>query len=353
MKVIIIPIESIETRYTSEWNTFLKPQLEKYINESGLDAEIVQIDVDYVDEGTSAGAFLNFANTNIFKSNQFIKLASIIETLNDNDVVLYTDAWNPTVVQLNYMRSLMNKKFKIMGLWHAGSYDPHDFLGRHFDKNWSYEFERSLYNIYDVNFYATNFSKDLMIDNLFGKTANVNRHDIVGWPMEYLVDQLTPSPNKTDTILFPHRISPEKQPNIFKKLRSLLPNYEFVFAQETKLSKAEYHTLLKRSKIVFSASLQETLGIGFYEGALVGAIPLLPDRLSYKEMTENVKNRNLYVYPNEWTISENLADLKNLVTLIDYTMRNYNFIVEEMKLNLLPELNKYYNGTELYKRILK
>jgi hypothetical protein len=52
----------------------------------------------------------------------------------------------------------------------------------------------------------------------------------------------------------------------------------------SKLTKEEYHTLLGESKMVFSANLQETLGISCYEGAVVGAIPLVPDRLSYTEM---------------------------------------------------------------------
>ena len=42
--------------------------------------------------------------------------------------------------------------------------------------------------------------------------------------------------------------------------------------------------MLGEAKLVFSANLQETLGISWYEGALVDAIPMVPDRLSYKEM---------------------------------------------------------------------
>ena len=45
--------------------------------------------------------------------------------------------------------------------------------------------------------------------------------------------------------------------------------------------------LLMRSKVVFSANTQETLGIGCYEGTLVGALPNGTDRLSYSEMYLN------------------------------------------------------------------
>ena len=103
---------------------------------------------------------------------------------------------------------------------------------------------------------------------------------------------------KRDLILFPHRVAPEKQVEIFRDLKHQLPQYEFVVCQDQQLTKNEYHNLLGEAKLVFSANLQETLGISWYEGALVDAIPMVPDRLSYSEMAmEDFK------YPSEWTES--------------------------------------------------
>jgi hypothetical protein len=98
--------------------------------------------------------------------------------------------------------------------------------------------------------------------------------------------------------LFPHRIAPEKQVEIFRDLATHLPQYEFVVCQDQQLSKHEYHMLLGEAKMVFSANLQETLGISCYEGALVDAIPMVPDRLSYSEMYYDT-----FKYPSEWTES--------------------------------------------------
>jgi hypothetical protein len=50
--------------------------------------------------------------------------------------------------------------------------------------------------------------------------------------------------------------------------------------------------------MVFSANLQETLGISCYEGAVVDAIPMVPDRLSYTEMYYDT-----FKYPSKWTES--------------------------------------------------
>jgi hypothetical protein len=116
--------------------------------------------------------------------------------------------------------------------------------------------------------------------------------------MEYMHDALLAYKGmpKRDLILFPHRIAPEKQVEIFRDLATHLPQYEFVVCQDQQLTKNEYHNLLGEAKMVFSANLQETLGISCYEGAVVDAIPMVPDRLSYKEMYYDT-----FKYPSVWT----------------------------------------------------
>jgi len=68
--------------------------------------------------------------------------------------------------------------------------------------------------------------------------------------------------------------------------------------QDQQLTKNEYHNLLGEAKMVFSANLQETLGISCYEGAVVDAIPMVPDRLSYTEMYYDT-----FKYDSKWTES--------------------------------------------------
>jgi hypothetical protein len=95
------------------------------------------------------------------------------------------------------------------------------------------------------------------------------------------------------------------------------------------LTKNEYHNLLGEAKLVFSANLQETLGISWYEGALVDAIPMVPDRLSYSEMAFDT-----FKYPSEWT--ENYAAYEahrpDICSKIMQYMDNYE--------KFLPSLNK-------------
>ncbi len=206
------------------------------------------------------------------------------------------------------MSELLQIPVKIHALWHAGSYDPQDFLGRLVgNKPWVRHAEKSFFHAIDYNYFATDFHIEMFRDNLLETNLgtihdHVDKKKIVrtGWPMEYMESTLAPYKNmpKRDLILFPHRIAPEKQLAIFKDLAHWLPQYEFVVCQEQQLTKHEYHTLLGQAKLVFSANLQETLGISMYEGALVDAIPVVPDRLSYSEMFE--KN---FKYPSKWTES--------------------------------------------------
>jgi hypothetical protein len=171
-----------------------------------------------------------------------------------------------------------------------------------------------------------------------------------GWPMEYMDDILTPYKNmpKRDLILFPHRIAPEKQVEIFRDLKEQLPQYEFVVCQDQQLSKNEYHNLLGESKIVFSANLQETLGISCYEGALVDAIPMVPDRLSYSEMYyEGFK------YPSEWTQDWNsyIQNRERLCHHIIVTMTHYEKRIPELKKQAESLTERFFHSTILLSKL--
>jgi hypothetical protein len=206
------------------------------------------------------------------------------------------------------MSELLGIPVTTHGLWHAGSYDPQDFLGRLVgDKPWVRHAEQSFFHAFDHNYFATKFHIDMFAKNLLNANLGTmhgykESKKIVrsGWPMEYMEDTLIAYKNmpKRDLILFPHRIAPEKQIEIFRDLKEHLPQYEFVVCQEQQLTKNEYHNLLGEAKLVFSANLQETLGISWYEGAVVDAIPMVPDRLSYSEMAFDT-----FKYPSEWTES--------------------------------------------------
>jgi len=357
MTIYIVDIEAVDTRYTKQWKEYLPKQLQRATN-----SIVKVISGGETPQATTPGAFLNFGGTNVYKSKQLKIIGEMFckGEVQNGDYFLYTDAWNPTVIQLRYMAELLGIDIRIGGLWHAGSYDPHDFLGRLIgDAPWVRSAEHSMFSCYDDNFYATDFHVDMFAREIFDwneedwsgtpydANASIKR---VGWPMEYLKDALVTysGMEKKNLILFPHRIAPEKQVDIFRDLAEQLPEYEFVVCQERELTKNEYHNLLGEAKMVFSANLQETLGISWYEGTITNAIPIVPDRLSYSEMALPE-----FKYPSEWT--EDFASYRKhrgeLVNKIRNYMENYSdYLVSLDKQR--TKLNKdFFSGAALYEAI--
>ena len=350
----LIDLESVESRYTKQWKTHF-PSL---LKSKGIDVTVIEGPTD-IPAATTPGAFLNFGGTNIYKSAQLEQIAKLFceGKIKDGDYFLYTDAWNPTVIQLKYMAELLGIKLRIGGMWHAGSYDPQDFLGRLIgDASWVRKAEMSMYDCYDDNFFATKFHIDLFTYTFWDDDRDIDRqllHSIrqVGWPMEYIETDLSEYANlaKEDIILFPHRIAPEKQPEVFDYIAEQMPEYQFIKCQELNLTKPEYHTLLGRAKLVFSANLQETLGISVYEGLVVGAIPIVPDRLSYSEMwSESFK------YPSEWTTSleaakKNIANIKAYIRMQMSKNSDMQFLMHEET----KRVRKFYYADNLIKHLDK
>jgi glycosyltransferase involved in cell wall biosynthesis len=344
MTVFLVDLEAVETRYTGQWKTHV-PNL---LKETGHNVHVIDGPTD-IPGATTPGAFLNFGGTNVYKASQVEQMGRLFcnGAVHPGDHFIFTDAWHPGIINLKYMSELLGIPVTTHGLWHAGSYDPQDFLGRLVGKaKWVRHAEKSFYHAFDHNYFATEFHVKLFIDELledgypsenswyeedFAERYDSGKMVRTGWPMEYMQDTLLMYKNmpKRDLILFPHRIAPEKQVEMFRDLKHQLPQYEFVVCQDRQLTKNEYHNLLGEAKLVFSANLQETLGISWYEGAVVDAIPMVPDRLSYSEMAFDT-----FKYPSEWTDSlESYKTNKHFVVAqITEYMENYR--------QFLPHLNK-------------
>jgi hypothetical protein len=359
MNVFLIDLESVESRYTGQWKTHVPNLLHK----AGHNVRIISGPRD-IPPATTPGAFLNFGGTNIYKSNQVEQISRLFcdGSIVAGDHFVFTDAWHPGIVNLRYMSELLDIPVITHGLWHAGSYDPQDFLGRIVGKKkWVRHAEKSFFHAFNHNYFATDFHIRMFVDNLLEdgfKSENpwyeldfedyLSSGKIVrtGWPMEYMTDTLenyNTNP-KRDLILFPHRIAPEKQVEIFRDLATHLPQYEFVVCQDTQLEKHEYHKLLGRAKIVFSANLQETLGISCYEGAMVDAIPMVPDRLSYSEMYYDG-----FKYPSEWTKNWDsyLVHRQELCHHIIVTMTHYEKRLVQLRKQTQDLTNNFFTSHNL------
>ena len=363
--VFLIDLEAVETRYTGQWKAHVPSLLRK----AGHRVQVISGPED-IPSATTPGAFLNFGGTNIYKSAQVEQIGRLFcaGSVEPGSHFIFTDAWHPGIVNLKYMSELLQIPVTIHALWHAGSYDPHDFLGRLIgNAPWVRHAEKSFFHAIDHNYFATDFHIEMFVRNLLNDDGILENPWIdddldeilggncpkiirTGWPMEYTDATLTPYKNmpKRDLILFPHRIAPEKQVEIFRDLKEQLPQYEFVVCQDQQLTKNEYHNLLGESKIVFSANLQETLGISCYEGALVDAVPMVPDRLSYREMYyEGFK------YPSEWTKDWNsyLVHRQQLCHHIIVTMTHYEKRVPQLRKQTQDLTEKFFSCNTLLQNL--
>jgi hypothetical protein len=364
MNVFLIDLEAVETRYTGQWKRHVPELLQK----AGHNVNIISGPTD-IPSATTPGAFLNFGGTNIYKASQVEQMGRLFcsGSVHPGDHFIFTDAWHPGIINLKYMSELLGIPVTTHGLWHAGSYDPQDFLGRLVgNKPWVRHAEKSFFHAFDHNYFATNFHIKMFVTNLLNDYPTENpwfeedlagilheedpRFVRTGWPMEYMVDTLENycTNPKRDLILFPHRLAPEKQVEIFRDLAIHLPQYEFVVCQDTQLDKHEYHKLLGRAKIVFSANLQETLGISCYEGAVVDAIPMVPDRLSYTEMYYDT-----FKYPSKWTESFDSYTVyrPDLCNKIIQFMENYKKFVPTVHKQAKDLHEQFFSATNLLNNI--
>lgn len=343
--IYILPIEPIETRYTKQWYD----NIPKLLNGKGYN--IVTIDGVLESTVTTPGAFLNFTATNIWKNTQINEVSRLISDgkIVSGDKVLITDAWHTGILQLRYMFDLLGLDVKIHAIWHAGSYDPQDFLGRLIsNKEWTYNTERALFQAIDYNYFATEYHKNLFLNTLFidkdgnSTVSNVESKTFIsGQPHDLMVKEWSSELRvfKKNQIIFPHRLAPEKQPEIIYDLKESMKDVDFIICQEEKLTKSQYHNLINESKVMFSASLQETLGIGQFEAACYDTLPIVPNRLSY---TEIMNGYDAFIYPSDWTYNyESYKEFKNDIIdmLYDrvYNYEKYVGLIEQFKEKVVPE----------------
>jgi hypothetical protein len=295
-RVVVFALEPLDSRYTKQWLTSIPEAIDE--KQPGKDMVTLTILGEQRSTKTTDGAFLNFTDTNYWKSSQLCKFVELVDSgvIRDDDVMLFTDFWNPALIQVAYMRDLLDKDWKIHGIAHAGAYDPTDILGLKMRPEWPLEFERSLFYASDKTYFASNFHKQQFLRNLKIDPQYFDRAILSGQPHKAIIDHMKKikiPTAKSRKVIWPHRYNEDKQPLIAEDLAK---GRELMITQNHNFTKDKFYNILADSKVLFSCALHENLGISVMEGVLLDVIPLVPDRCSYKEMySEEFK------YPSMWT----------------------------------------------------
>jgi glycosyltransferase involved in cell wall biosynthesis len=350
----IVDIEPLDTRYTKQWRTWLPEIAKKHFGDTWNIINIEGNANNYTKP--QPGAFFDFFGTCSYKASQAVKIAEMFanKEVKNGDYFFFADAWNQTVHYIKYMSELSNIRVRMGGIWHAGWYDPTDILGVTFkNKDWAFSFERSLYHALDQNFYGTYHNRDLFLKTLDLENFEKNAQKCISpgvYPLEW-ISNLTNTNPKDNIVVFPHRLNYDKAPWIFDSLKENVqkthPHIKFIKTQEQNFSKEEYYEFLKKCKVIFSANRHENLGIGTFEAISSGCIPLVPNKLSYKEI---YKDPFLYDVDENFyeNFSEYLTPLSNKI--IDF-VENYN-TYKPMINSMTAEIQeKFFSGTNMFNHI--
>lgn len=307
MKILNVPIEPIEERYTIQWDRWFRKEFAETAKKENSDFRYFTILGEDTSGKISNGSFLDVCETNVYKTQQLERLIRIIKKQDPSEllVIFFQDLWFPGIVNLAYIRDGLGlENVKITGCLHAGAYDPYDFLSKKGMGVWAEHLENAIFKAVDQIYVATHFHKQLVTGARQADPAKVH---VTGFPI--FNDFVPPLPKeKENLVVFPHRLDSEKNPHLFDRLcrlKTRYPQWNFIKTKNEVSTKAEYFSLLSRAKVAVSFADQETWGIAMQEAALCGAIPVCPNRLSYKEM-----------YPKELLFE----DMEDAVQLIEDIM---------------------------------
>lgn len=281
VKLWYIPLEHLDKRYT----IMMDKQILRELKKSNIDYERV-----YGKELTKkieTGFFLDSIGTNYFKASQIMKIMELFQNkkIKDGDVFFFSDLWFPGIEAIKYVTSFLGyDNIRITGIMHAGSWTETDDV-RTYMKFWAKHTEIGWFRLADKVFLGSKHHKSEITKRK--RCRDNEKLEVTG--LAFSVDDILklakpiPWEKREDNVVFPHRIHWEKQPEVFDKFMKKHPELKGIKTMEHGLSKKEYFKLLAKSKYAFSSALQENFGYGMFEATVLGCLPIVPNRLAYRE----------------------------------------------------------------------
>lgn len=291
-KIIYVPLEHIDSRYTSHLDRDIVDHLES----RAIPYVRIYPDVK-ASRALPAGMFLDAPFTTRFKSLQLAALAEMFETgkIATGDVIFFSDIWFPGIESIAYMSHFTGIKPKIRGILHAGSFTDTDEV-RQFER-WAKNFEDIVFDIADTIFVASEFIRR---DVLRKRVIHPDKLVVTPLPLDVKEMQsythMHPYQDRPPVVIFNGRNHPEKQPHLWERLKVDLVKrwnrdnptescpFVFKWTLQENMPKDRYYALMARSKVVVSFALQENFGYGIAEAAYLGCVPVVPNKLVYPEL---------------------------------------------------------------------
>jgi hypothetical protein len=277
-KVIFVPIERIDRRYSNQWFDWFMASFKRF------DKEVLVVGDTNLKE-IKVGQFLDVYDTNSYKLGQLQEIIELLKIHNDIDCIFFMDYWFPGVEALAYIRDNARMNFRIKGMLHAGTYDDYDFITQNGCGVWGEDFEKSILKIADEVFVGSQLHRQEIVQ----RRGELCKITVVDYPVYECSEYLSYTENKENIVIFPHRLGKDKQPELFKVIEEMYKdkypysNIEFIRTLDYNLTKGAYYTLLAKSKAVISFATHELFGIAMLEAVNLKCYPIAPNRLAYKE----------------------------------------------------------------------
>lgn len=282
-------------------------KLESYWYECFHDEDFHDYDVHIID-GTfvSHEAYL-YCDT-FFKSVQLKFLLDMVHrrTIKDGDIIVFANAWNYAVIPLSYFRDEFRWNIHLVGFWGDSLFNQNSPMWGRFKgvitKTFARQIELILFNAYDMNCFWSEPQWKMFQSKFSGLRGSIknkwngqvtSRYAITGYPFGYLAKEAKVSKIKTNTIVFPYNLRNDVSKHLIQGLRTDLPKYEFVFAQDQTNDRLRYNQVLQDGKIMISTNRFEVEPVLLYEGMLNGLIPMVPDHFFYPDVFPEI-----YLYPH-------------------------------------------------------
>jgi len=285
--IILLPLEPLELRYTAQWAKQWPAQLQKD------KVPFRVINGEKLTDTINVGSVLDALGTNYWKCTQLASLISHIQNkgIGNDDVLLFADLWFPGIEALQYIKNIARIGPKITGVLHAGTWDDHDFLVRNGLRPFFHEIESAWFKMFDLIFVGSQFHKDLILKSHSVDPDKIQVTGLPFYPDEFVTDKRKHMTKIYNSVVFPHRLDVEKHPEMFDALRegnNELLAYCYTRTVDHFTTKPAYYDELAKHQIAVSFADQETFGYAMLEATALGCYPLVPDRLSYREMYPSV-----------------------------------------------------------------
>lgn len=317
--IYYLPLERLDKRYTNSMHDLLVKGFTKWFPNN-----VTVIEGKDLGGEIKVGSFLDSDGTNYWKFAQLQEVCKLFrnDEIKDGDIFFISDLWFPGLESIKYMAMFHNITVKIVGMFHAGSWTETDYV-RELEP-WAANLERGWFDMIDEVYLGSEFIKSEIIEKTRAKYFR--RLKVTGLPFDFDYVKSFSSLVKEDLVVFTGRLCDEKQPWQFDNLKI---NGTKVKTMEMGLSKIDYYKLLGRAKVIFSSALQENFGYGPIEGITLGCMPVMPNRLAYKEQYPT-RFRYQTLKKAEDMINDFLKNYKDVSYLTENHKNNVDNIMKEI-----------------------